>query len=107
MDDFHRGLDLPIQAVILRQTQDVIDPFLFAPRHQLVIGESAVPPNRDPHLMSSLPRKVDLVERSIRRGEPPVSSRWRHCAMSEPVLATLYPAWRASRVQPVEALRHE
>ena len=27
------------------------------------------------------------------------------CVMS--VLATLYPAWRASRVQPAEALRHE
>ena len=69
MDDFHRGLDLPLQPVILRQPQDVIDPFLFAPRYQLVIGKSAVSPNRDPRLGPSLPRKVDLFERSIRCGE--------------------------------------
>ena len=29
------------------------------------------------------------------------------CAMSEPAHAPLHPAWRASRIRSVEALRHE
>ena len=43
----------------------------------------------------------------------PSELRWRDVtavgsvAFAMSVLATLYPAWRASRVQPVEALRHE
>ena len=45
--------------------------------------------------------------------EVPSEMRWRDVtavggvAFVLSVLATLYPAWRASRVQPVEALRHE
>ncbi len=43
----------------------------------------------------------------------PSELRWRDVtavgsvAFAMSVLATLYPAWRASRIQPVEALRHE
>ena len=45
--------------------------------------------------------------------EVPSEMRWRDVAavgvvaFAMSVIATLYPAWRASRVQPVEALRHE
>ena len=45
--------------------------------------------------------------------EVPSEMRWRDVAavgivaFAMSVVATLYPAWRASRVQPVEALRHE
>ncbi len=55
-DDVHPGLDPPLQPIVFRQSQDVIDPFRFVPRHQLVIRESAVSPNRDPHLGPSLPQ---------------------------------------------------
>ena len=43
----------------------------------------------------------------------PSEMRWRDVAAVGGVafvmcvLATIYPAWKASRVQPVEALRHE
>ena len=43
----------------------------------------------------------------------PSEMRWRDVnavgsvAFVLSLLATLYPAWRASRIQPVEALRHE
>ncbi|WP_025769357.1 lipoprotein-releasing ABC transporter permease subunit [Thioalkalivibrio sp. HK1] len=45
--------------------------------------------------------------------EVPSQMRWRDVALTSSaaftmtVLATIYPAWRASKVQPVESLRHE
>ena len=49
-DHFHLGHDPLLQPIVLRQPQDVVNAFLLAPDHQLVVAESAVSPNRDPHL---------------------------------------------------------
>ena len=74
-----QGRDPPLQPIVLRQPQDVIDPFLLAPDHQLVVGEGTVPPDHDPDLEPRFTqppydrfqlRHHPVGRASIRRSEP-------------------------------------
>ena len=58
----------------------------------------------------ALQRRADDAAQGVTqvlRGRDLVNSTARQLALYRAVLATLYPAWRASRGSPLRALRHQ
>ncbi len=58
-------------------------------------GIEVFPP--DVYYFESIPARINLSETAIIVG----------CALLISIMASLYPAWRAARMEPVDALRHE
>jgi site-specific DNA recombinase len=58
----HREGDLAFQAAIARESEDVLDPVGFAPRHQLLTAEARVGPHKDLDLR---PGRADLAYHTL------------------------------------------
>jgi hypothetical protein len=57
----------------VRKAKHIVDPFLFAPTHQLVATEPAIAEQGDPHplpTLSNLPMMRDLAQ--LPRSQPPL-----------------------------------